>query len=124
MKQEGEAKTEAVFSCDLSIFQTGVTAPSTGLPWEGNRVALRRARKDGNTCSLHACSCLGLRPHLKTNCLTQRCLSPVKEALPELEDASPPPSQPKNAKNKVKTQLRFWLLSGPAPGWELSPNFP
>lgn len=30
----------------------------------------------------------------------------------------------RKAKNKVKTQLRFWLPSGPAPGWEHSPNFP
>lgn len=30
----------------------------------------------------------------------------------------------RKAKNKVKTQLRFWPPSGPAPGWEHSPNFP
>lgn len=43
VKQKGEAKTEAVFSCDLSIFQTGVTSPSTELSWEGDRATLRQA---------------------------------------------------------------------------------
>ena len=68
--------------------------------------------------------CPGLWPHFRTSCLEQECLSPVKRGPSRPEGALPSSVLARKAKNKVKTQLRFWLPSGPAPGWEHSLNFP
>lgn len=69
-------------------------------------------------------ACLDHWPHLRTSLLRQQCLSPKKRGPSRTGGCLPSSVSARKAKNKVKTQLRFWLPSGPAPGWEHSPNFP
>lgn len=124
---DGELKTGAVCFChQLRSLQSGVTSPPTGLHCEGDRVPPRQAgegREDLGGAP-PALLCPGLWPHFRTSCLEQECLSPVKRGPSRPEGALPSSVLARKAKNKVKTQLRFWLPSGPSPGWEHSPNFP
>lgn len=66
----------------------------------------------------------GGRPHPRTSPLMGQRPSPAHRGPSRPGGCLPSSDAARKVKNKVKTQLRFWLPSGPAPGWEHSPNFP
>lgn len=133
---EGGAETEAEFSCHPALAISNRShllpdKPTTELFWEGDRGMPREAgeghrdlEQEPPTTPPPRLLCPGLWTHFRTSCLMQPCLSPVRRGPSRSGGCLPSSVSARKAKNKVKTQLRFWLPSGPAPGWKHSPNFP